>query len=230
MVGGTSSLSRTLPATCTMQVTDSSTRSAGSTVGQPASATVGSWPSRDHISSAVYGATSDSMIATASAASRTAGSPPPTPESIALRAALTSSIVLATATLKRNDSTALLASSTDFAVMRRSARSPVVASTPTGLVTSPDRRQARDRNFLDPAGDTSAQSMSSSGGPANTIVRRTASTPFFSSSSVSATRLPRDLLMADPFMPTMPWLSNRVNGSTKSTMPMSCSTLVKKRA
>ena len=41
------------------------------------------------------------MIATASAASRTAGSAGPTPESIALRAALTSSIVLATATLNR---------------------------------------------------------------------------------------------------------------------------------
>ena len=73
----------------------------GSIPGQPASATQGSWPSRAHISSAVYGATRESMIATASAASRTAGSAAPTPESIALRAALTNSIVLATATLKR---------------------------------------------------------------------------------------------------------------------------------
>ena len=40
-------------------------------------ATVGSWPSRSHISSAVYGATSYSRIATASAASRTAGSAGP---------------------------------------------------------------------------------------------------------------------------------------------------------
>ena len=72
--------------------------------------------------------------------------------------------------------------------------------------------------------------MSSSGGPANTIVRRTASTPLMSSSSESRTRLPRDLLIVAPFMPTMPWFSSRVNGSSKSTMPMSCSTLVKKRA
>ena len=45
-----------------------------SAVGQPAFATVGSWPSRSHISSAVYGATRLSMTATVSAASRTAGS------------------------------------------------------------------------------------------------------------------------------------------------------------
>ena len=37
----------------------------------------GSWPSRAHMSSAVYGANSDSSTATASTASRTAGSAPP---------------------------------------------------------------------------------------------------------------------------------------------------------
>ncbi len=36
MAGGTSSRARTLPCTCTTQVTDSSTSSAGSTFGQPA--------------------------------------------------------------------------------------------------------------------------------------------------------------------------------------------------
>ena len=58
------------------------------------------------MSSAVYGATRDSMMATASAASRTAGSAAPQPESMALRVALTSSMVWATATLNRNVSTA----------------------------------------------------------------------------------------------------------------------------
>ncbi len=41
--------------------------------------------------------------------------------------------------------------------------------------------------------------------------------------------LPRDLLIVAPFMPTMPWFSNAVNGSTKSTIPRSKSTLVKNR-
>ena len=104
-----------------------------------------------------------------------------------------------------------------------------MASTPGSLVTSPARRQARARNFLAPAGDTSAQSTSSSGGPANTIVRRTASTPLTASSSERRTRFPRLLLMAEPFITTMPWLSSRVKGSVKSTRPMSWSTLVKKR-
>ena len=53
----TSSRARSLPWTWTTAVTESSTSSAGSTTGQPARATVGSWPSRSHISSAVYGAT-----------------------------------------------------------------------------------------------------------------------------------------------------------------------------
>ena len=56
-------------------------------------------------------------------------------------------------------------------------------------------RQARARNLTEPVGDTSAQSMSSSGGPAKTIVSRTASTPCSASSSDSRTRLPRDLLI-----------------------------------
>ena len=86
--------------------TSSATSSAGLTSGQPAVAIAGLWPSRSHISSAVNGATSESMMAIASTASRTAGSPAPHPESTALRVALTSSITRAIATLKRKDSTA----------------------------------------------------------------------------------------------------------------------------
>ena len=102
-------------------------------------------------------------------------------------------------------------------------------ATPGSLVTSPDKRQARARNFLEPDGETSAQSTSSSGGPANTMVRRIASTPCTASSSDSRTILPRDLLIAEPSMTTMPWVSSRVKGSVKSSKPMSCRTLVKKR-
>ena len=112
MSGETSRRARSLPCTWTIAVTESSTSSASSTTGQPARATVGSWPSRSHISSAVYGATSDSRMATASAASRTAGSAGPQPESIALRVAFTSSIVRATITLNRCDSTSSAASCT----------------------------------------------------------------------------------------------------------------------
>ena len=157
------------------------------------------------------------MIATASAASRTAGSAGPTPESIALRVLLTSSIVRATSELKRNVSTACAPSLRARCVALRSAVSPDAGSTPGDDVTSPESRQALARNLRDPAGDTSAQSMSSSGGPANTMLSRIASTPLSTSSSDSRTRLPRDLLIAEPFITTMPWLSSRVNGSVKST-------------
>ena len=117
----------------------------------------------------------------------------PEPASTALRVALTSSMARATATLNRMVSIARVASSTARAVARRSASSPSAGSAPGSLVTSPASRQARARNFADPAGDTSAQSMSSSGGPAKTIVSRTASTPCSASSSDSRTRLPAGL-------------------------------------
>ena len=83
----------------------------------------------------------------------------------------------ATATLKRKDSTANPASCKALCVALRSARSPVLKSTPAGLVTSPDNLQARVKNFTEPDGETSDQSTSSSGGPAKTIERRIASTP-----------------------------------------------------
>ena len=124
MSGDTSSRARTLPWICTTAVTASSTSSASSTSGQPARATVGSWPSRAHISSAVYGATRDSRIATVSAASRTAGSAPPHPESIALRVALTSSMIRATITLNRWESISSEASCTVRWVTLRSDTSP----------------------------------------------------------------------------------------------------------
>src|SRR5665811_1795181 len=149
-----------------MHVTVSSTSSAGSTSGQPARATVGAWPSSDHISSARYGVYSESRIATASTASRTAGSAAPTPVSIALRVALTSSITRATTTLNLNDSTRIAASCTVLWVTERSAASPARGSAPGSLATSRASRHARARNLVDPAGETSDQSTSSSGGPA----------------------------------------------------------------
>ena len=108
----------------------------------------------------------------------TAGSPPPRrprgrpgppgrqPESIALRVALTSSMIRATTTLNRWASTSSAASCTVRWVTLRSAASPPSA----GDARRAGRRrrasrQARCRNRSDPAGDMSAQSMSSSGGP-----------------------------------------------------------------
>ena len=139
MPGGTSSRSRTLPSTCTTQVTKSSTSSAGSADGQPAIATEGSWPSSSQHSSAVYGANSDSITASVSAASRTAGSAAPGPESIALRAALTSSISRATATLSRVASTSLVTSSMVRCVTLRSSTSPGAGG------AAGDRRRRRRR-------------------------------------------------------------------------------------
>ncbi|CAB4753991.1 unannotated protein [freshwater metagenome] len=144
------------------------------------------------------------MMAIASTASRTAGSAGPAPESIALRVALTSSITRATATLKRKDSTAKSASWSALCVARRSEISPVEKSTPGALVTSPDRRHARDKNLTEPEGETSDQSTSSSGGPANTIDKRIASTPWCSSSSDKRTKLPRLFDIAEPSITTMP--------------------------
>ena len=117
------------------------------------------------------------MIAIASTASRTAGSAGPHPESIALRVAFTNSMTRATATLNLNDSTAKAASCKALCTALRRARSPLLKSTPGALVTSPDKRHARVKNLTEPEGETSDQSTSSSGGPANTIERRIASTP-----------------------------------------------------
>nr|BFE81944.1 hypothetical protein GCM10020093_045450 [Planobispora longispora] len=231
MSGETSSRSRTFPATCTTQVTASSTSRAGSATGQPAVATEAERPRRSQPSSAVYGATSDSMTARVSAASRTAGSAAPGPESMALRAALVSSIMRATATLNRWPSTSLVTSSTVLWTVLRRLRSPAAKSAP-GAEAAPAStmtRKARARNFCEAAGETSAQSMSSSGGPAKIMVSRTASTPKASICWPRSTPLPRDLDIALPWLMTWPWFSSRAKGSVKSTMPMSCRTLVKNR-
>ncbi|CAB4801832.1 unannotated protein [freshwater metagenome] len=117
------------------------------------------------------------MIAIASTASRAAGSAGPHPESIAFRAEFTNSMMRATATLNLKDSTANPASCTALCVALRKETSPLEKSTPGALVMSPDKRHARLRNFTEPAGDTSDQSTSSSGGPEKTIDKRIASTP-----------------------------------------------------
>ena len=104
-------------------------------------------------SSAVYGATSDSMTATVSAASRTAGSAAPGPESMALRVALTSSIIRATTTLNRCASTSLV-DLVDRAVgdpaQRRRRRPP--GRRPGAEVTSAASRQARGQELQRAAG------------------------------------------------------------------------------
>ena len=71
--------------------------------------------------------------------------------------------------------------------------------------------------------------MSSSGGLAKTIVSRIASTPCAASCSPRSTPLPSDLDIALPRLMTWPWFISAVNGSTKSTIRMSYSTLVKNR-
>ena len=146
-----------------------------------------------------------------------------------MRVAFTSSIVRAIITLNRWDSTSSAASCSVWWVTLRSARSPSSGEVPGAEVTSPDSRHARCRNRSEPAGDMSAQSMLSSGGPAKTRVSRTASTPNSASWSPRLTPLPSDLLIFLPWLITTPWFSSAVNGSVKSTMPMSNSTLVKNR-
>src|SRR3954468_2213194 len=228
--GATSSRSRTLPETWTTQVTVSSTSSAGSAVGHvdactesPAST---SWPSLDQISSAVYGAKQLSIVASAVTPSRSelgAGLDPSMP----LRSALVSSISRAIATFSRCVSSSLVTSSTVCATARSIVSSR--ASVDGSAATSAASRATRASHFTDPDGDTSAQSMSSSGGPAKTMEMRMASTPNDASWPPRSTPLPSDLLMALPWLMTWPWFSSAENGSTKSTIPMSYSTLVKNR-
>src|ERR1700753_3204138 len=69
------------------------------------------------------------------------------------------------------------------------------------------------------SGLTSAQSMSSSGGLAKTMVSRMASTPWAASCWPRSTPLPSDLDMALPPLMTCPWLSSRVNGSRDPARP-----------
>ena len=80
------------------------------------------------------------------------------------------------------------------------------------------------------SGCMSAQSMSSSGGLAKIIVSRIASTPKRSICSPRSTPLPSDFDIALPWLITWPWLISLVNGSVKSSRPMSCRTLVKNLA
>ena len=75
----------------------------------------------------------------------------------------------------------------------------------------------------------SCQSMSSSNGPANSKVRRTASDPHRSTNGMGPTRFPFDLLIEAPPKITCPWFIMRGKGSVKPTMPMSWRTLVKNR-
>src|SRR5215472_7845920 len=229
--GGTVSLSRTLPFTWMMQVTSSCTSSAGSAAGHPASATDGWLPSTSQLSSAVYGANSDSSTASVSAASRTAGSPAPGPESIARLVAVASSISLATATFSLVDSISLVTSSMVLCVTLRTSPSPLAGSaTAVPDIRAPTSfaiRITRPRNFTEASGRTSAQSTSSSGGLANSIVSLIESTPCAASCSPRSTPLPSDLDIALPWLITCPWLTRARNGSTKSTMPMSHSTLMK---
>ena len=82
-------------------VTSSATSSFSSAVGHWELATDGSRLSISHISSARYGATRESAWAVKVTASRTAGSAGPQPASMALRVALTSSMMRATTTLYR---------------------------------------------------------------------------------------------------------------------------------
>ena len=105
-LGETSIRSLILPFTCKIAITLSAPSNDLSTTGQPALAMAGLCPKHSHISSAVYGATRESDTAIASAASRTAASFGPTPESITFLVALTNSIILAITTLNLKDSTA----------------------------------------------------------------------------------------------------------------------------
>lgn len=147
MSAGTSRRSRTLPLIWTTAVTVSCTSSAGSTVGHGARTTVSSWPIRCHMSSAVYGATRLSRIATASTASRTAGSAGPQPVSMALRTVFTSSMVRAMTTLNFPESSSCSASATVRCVALRSALSPSANDAAGSAVQSWARRHARARNF-----------------------------------------------------------------------------------
>ena len=55
---------------------------------------------------------------------------------------------------------------------------------------------------------------------------RSESQPYFSTSSSGETTFPLDLLILAPALVTIPWLKRRLNGSSKSTTPISNKNLV----
>ena len=134
----------------------------------------------------------------------------------------------AIATLKRKDSISRVESST---VLRDRSRElglqlPVrqpgaVTSTRAPHAVQELRRACRARRRPSRCRPPAGRRTASSGGrrrPRTLPARAPRSTP-----------LPSDLDIALPWLMTWPWFISAVKGSTKSTMPMSCSTLVKKR-
>ncbi len=85
------------------------------------------------------------------------------------------------------------------------------------LVTSVASRSARARNFTEAPGETSSQSMLSSGGPANASVRRSASAPYSPISLANVVALRERLDIFLPSDSTMPWFISALNGSVKLT-------------
>ena len=63
--------------------------------------------------------------------------------------------------------------------------------------------------------------MSSSNGPANSIVSRMVSAPQRSTSGIGSTMLPFDFDIEAPSKITCPWFISRGNGSVNPTIPRS---------
>ena len=168
-------------------------------------------PAAPSTSSAVYGATSDSMTASVSAASRTAGSAAPGPESMALRAALTSSIRRATATLKRWASISRVTSSMVRWVTLRSStsprrvrgRAPAAATSPASRSTPAQELQRRRRPTCRPSRcrPRAGRRTSSSAGPRPRRARPAA--------RPGPRRCPATCDMALPWLITWPWFIMR---------------------
>ena len=165
------------------------------------------------------------MTASAVAASRA-----PSPASSAERIPFVSTWSLLIATLNRKRSMSSVTARIVRWVRRRSCSgsgasrshaSPTAAKTRPSHVVTPGRFSG--------SGAISFQSMSSSNGPANRMFRRIESAPQRSTSGIGSTMLPLDLLIDAPPKITCPWFISRFIGSVKPTIPMSNSTLVKKR-
>ncbi len=138
-------------------------------------------------------------IGASMSASDVAASRPPPPASNVERSSLVSTCSFEIATLKRNRSRSSVTPSIVRCVRRRSASGSAAsrsAASETAVNTRPSHvfTPGRRSSF----GSISFQSMSSSNGPANSIISRTVSAPQRSTSGIGSTMFPFDLLIEAP--------------------------------
>ena len=219
MSGETSSRARTLPCTWTTRgdgVLDQQRRVDGRPAG-PGDRGLGG-PAAPTSPRRCTARPGDSRIATASAASRTAGSAGPRPESIALRVAFTSSIIRATITLNRWRLDQLLGlvhravgdlAQRHVAAVGGDARAPRSRRRSAARRAAGTQRTGRATCRPSRCRPRAGRRRPASAGP------RPRRTPRVARPGLR--RCPATCVILGAWLMTMPWFSSAENGSPKST-------------